>query len=285
MEAKNRQTIWVVVFAGLILLCFCTLAAAVVALGVYTEWSFDLGGDGAAGDPSVRVERSFELGREPRLEIDNFAGKVTVRAGESDTLRVIATKRRQGLADLGRIEIDWDESEDGLVIRTRKPASLGNVSVEFEVTAPAGTRLAVKTGAGNTEVVGLSGGVKVATGAGGIVIEDVSAEIEAQTGAGGINVRGASGRVQLHTGAGGIDYEGRPLGDCRFETGAGGIDLFLPGDVNVMVDLDTGLGSIDVDFVMEGRATKRAVKGAIGTGAEGSIYAHTGTGGISVRRQ
>jgi DUF4097 and DUF4098 domain-containing protein YvlB len=100
-----------------------------------------------------------------------------------------------------------------------------------------------------------------------------------------MDVQGASGRVRLDTGSGRIEYEGNPSGNCRFETGSGSITLVLPGELNVEVDLDTGSGEIDVEFGVEGQMGKGEVKGTIGDGSQGSIYAHTGSGSIDVIRR
>jgi DUF4097 and DUF4098 domain-containing protein YvlB len=139
--------------------------------------------------------------------------------------------------------------------------------VQFEITAPAGTRLDADTGAGNVETDGITG------------------EIDIHTGAGNIDIRGATGTVRLDSGAGNTRYQGIPQGECRFETGAGNIRLTLPADVNVQVGLDTGVGNIDVDFSVDGQVTRREVRGVIGSGAQGTIYAHTGTGNIDVVRR
>ena len=91
----------------------------------------------------------------------------------------------------------------------------------------------------------------------------------------------AGGR--LDTGAGAIQYAGAPVEDLVLETGAGSITIFLPRDAAVELDLDTGVGSIDVDdFAVTGEVSARDVEGTIGAGGP-TIEAHTGAGGIDVR--
>ena len=98
-------------------------------------------------------------------------------------------------------------------------------------------------------------------------------------------MRGAVGPVRVDLGAGQITYEGAPSGDCRFQTGAGEIVLRLPDNPNVRIDVGTGLGSVDVDFDVDGHVSPRSVEGVIGDGRQGSIYAHTGVGSVSVKRR
>jgi DUF4097 and DUF4098 domain-containing protein YvlB len=100
-----------------------------------------------------------------------------------------------------------------------------------------------------------------------------------------MDVRGAAGTARLDTGAGSISYQGTPQGECRFETGAGNITLALPADLNIQVDLETRVGNIDVDFSVDGQVTRREVQGVIGSGAQGTIYAHSGAGNIDVVRR
>ena len=318
MEPRNRN-VWIIVAVVLIVLfCIILAVAAVLAAGLGV-WSVDWGWLG--GEEHESIEQAFKVGSAPTLEVDNFAGSVSVRAGKGDTIDVIGTKRASSGRNLDLIEVEMSERENGLVIRTRKPVSLGSAWVEWEITAPVGTRLDLNVGSGSIDVRGLDGGVVVDTGSGSLTLVDlegaldahsgsgsididgvtgnvrahtgsggidarnVTGEIDAHTGSGRIEVRGGSGQARLDTGSGSIEYEGMPTGDCRFTTGSGGITLLLPADLNMVVDLQTGSGDIDLGFDVDGRVTKRSVKGTIGSGDWGEIYAHTGSGGINLYRR
>jgi DUF4097 and DUF4098 domain-containing protein YvlB len=319
MESNNRRNIWIIIVILLVAACCCLLLAAVAAVSYFGDWSFDW--DQVSGSETERLEETFEVGSAPDLEIDSFAGSITVEVGEADTIQVVATKRARSKSSLEKIEVEMSERGGGLVIQARKPASLLNAWVQFEIVVPEDTQLDAHTGSGSVDVRGLrgnvrvdtgsgevdaadlggdvdvhtgsgsisvrgaTGDVRVDTGSGGINIVDAAGDIDAHTGSGSIEVRGAIGQVELDTGSGSIQYEGRPEGDCRFDTGSGGITLLLPDELNVEVELDTGSGSIDLDYDVDGRVTRREVEGVIGDGSQGSIYAHTGTGGIDLRRQ
>jgi DUF4097 and DUF4098 domain-containing protein YvlB len=263
MESKNRN-VWIIVAVIVVVLCCGVLAVAAAVAWFTTQpldwtWSTTL--------QSERSEEAFAVGDAPSLEIDNFAGNVTIRIGESGTIRVAATRKARSQNDLDRIEVEVSERDGGLVIRTERPSTFGNASVELEITAPASTRVDADTGAGNVEIDGITG------------------EIDVHTGAGDTDIRGAAGTVRLDSGAGSISYQGTPQGNCRFESGAGSITLILPADLNVEVDLGTGVGDIDVDFAVDGQVTRREVKGVIGSGDQGSVYAQTGTGSIDLIRR
>ena len=123
MESQNRN-VWIIVAVIVVVLCCCTLAFAAVAVGWFTIQPFD-----RMWAPSLQSERSeeaFAVGDAPSLKIDNFAGNVTVRAGERDVIRVVATKKAPRIGDLGQIEIQIDEQDGGLAIRTSNPSRFTN---------------------------------------------------------------------------------------------------------------------------------------------------------------
>jgi DUF4097 and DUF4098 domain-containing protein YvlB len=318
VETRNRN-VWIIVAVVGVVLCCCALAVVAGVAGWFVIWPVSSSGPILSG--GERIEQSFEVGEAPRLQIDNFAGRVTVRAGERGEIRMIAVKQGPPGSDLDRVQVEISEQADGLLIRTRKPSTLSTARVQLEVTVPAGTQLDLHTGAGNTEVRGLRSDVKVDTGAGDVIIADLTGDLDAHTGAGSVTIDGVSGRIQadtgsgsvrigsvtgdidahtgsgsmevrevsgrarLDTGAGSVDYQGEPEGDCRFETGTGSITLRVPVDLNMEVDLETGSGTITVDWPVEGQVSKREVKGTIGRGDGGSIRAHTGTGSIHLVRR
>jgi hypothetical protein len=270
MESRTRN-VWIIVLLVLVAFCCCAVAALAAGFGWITNWSFDV--DQMADWDLARVTdqtvQTFEVDASPTLEMDSFAGNITVRAGAEGTIQVTATRHARRASDLDEIEVDFDESGDGLSITTRlRRRSLSNTYVEFDIAVPAGTDLALKLGAGN------------------VVIDDVQGDIEVRNGAGEIDIRGARGVARVELGAGGIDYEGEPQGECRFQTGAGAITLRLPGDLNAEIDLDTGIGEVDVSgFDVDGQVSRGKAQGTIGRGGGTSIYAHTAAGSVELRRR
>jgi DUF4097 and DUF4098 domain-containing protein YvlB len=268
MESKNR-TVWIVLVVLLVIACCCFLALAAGAVGWLTTRDVDFGEEpfDLGGQYRERVEETVEAGPTPSLEIVNFAGAVTIRPGEGDVVRVVATKKTSRRDRLERIEVHVTQDEGRVVIKTKKAFSTGNASVELDITAPPGSQVDLETGAGTVDV------------------RDITGQLVIVSGAGTVNVRGAQDAVRVMVGAGQITYEGTPTGSCRFETGAGEIVLRLPEDPDVDVDLGSGMGAVDVDFYVVGRVMAREVVGVIGDGSQGSIHAHTGVGAVRVRRR
>jgi hypothetical protein len=304
---SDRRVIWIYVAVALLLMfCCCAMVTAAAAGSWLASWPFAWTSDQplersvSLDQNRERIERTYRVGSEPRLVVDNFAGSMTVRNGEDGAIHVIAVKTGSSARVLERISIEVDEREDGLVIKTRKTQALSNGSVQLEITAPSDTDLDLHTGAGSADVRGFRSNLELDSGAGSLTIQDFAGNVDAQSGAGSISMRGVSGDVYAHSGAGSIDinggqgrmhldtgtgsiaFRGELWEDCRFETGAGSIELRLPTDLDMEIDLGTGAGTIEVGYSVDGIVGKREVRGVIGSGQDGSINAQTGTGGIDL---
>ena len=79
-----------------------------------------------------------------------------------------------------------------------------------------------------------------------------------------------------------IDYEGRPQGACKLRTGGGSIDIRLPKDADVRVELRTSSGRISSDFDVDGYVSREEIEGTIGSGDGAQIDASTGAGNIDL---
>ena len=275
MENQNRNLL-IIVIVVIIALCCCVAAVAAVAAGwlantsvkTFSDWDLE-SGTWEMGRVSDESEFALEVGQAPNLEVENFAGNVTILAEESNTIRVNVTKYAPNSNALSRITVDWDQQGDRVQIRSDRPSGpVSNMSVQFEIVVPAGTVLQVNSGAGEVR------------------IEDVLGEIDAHTGAGRIEVVGSRGQVRLDTGAGELDYQGDPQGICRFETGAGSITLRLPANLNAELDLGTGIGRVDLGgFDVVGDVSPGEVDGTVGTGQDAQIQARSGAGEINLVRR
>ena len=300
-------------------ICCCLAAAAAAVMGLLSVVPIQ----GNTTDLGERTWRHYEVGESPVLTLDSFSGRVSVRAVEGGAIEVVAQKQAQREGDLERIKIDISRTKDGLAIKTEKAPGVGSASVDFEITAPAGTRLDARTGSGSMRIDGILGGVQAHSGSGSLVvagagggveartgsgsievrdsgggtiiesgsgslrIRDVEGEVQASTGSGSIEALGIRGPVRLDSGSGSIEYAGWPQGDSRFQTGSGGITLVLPAELDIAVDLLSVSGQVEVGHELSGPATvsRGEVKGVVGTGEDGSIWARTGSGNIRLVKE
>ena len=268
MESRNRN----ILIAVIVIAAVCCCCVAVVATGSLV-WFVDrverADFDAEIFDFNPRlneqVEETFQGMEGSYVEIENFAGTISIGPSQDNLIHIVATKRGSSSSALDKITVSMSQSGDRVTIRSKKADNLPSARVDLAITAPPGTGMDVHTGAGNVEV------------------RDMSGSITVHSGAGDVDARGTSGPVQFSVGAGSIRYEGTPAGRCRFETGAGDITLRLPANPDVRVDLGTGLGTVHTGYDVDGRTSTRNVEGVIGDGSRGSVYAHTGIGTVSVR--
>lgn len=244
--------------------------------------------DGA--DPLVRTGRWDATGL-AELELAVDIGRITVALGEDPEVRVevrhdpsiggMLTQSLSGViswigqatggpatlpedlaADAVRaVQISWSEPGRRLVVRSSQEIPLRIVPLAVTVHAPAGSRLAARTGAGDVEVTGTAGWAAVRTGSGRVVMGRVDGDADVITGSGDLTVGDVSGRARLRTGSGAValasaggatDIQagsgnveiGSVAGDLGARTGSG--DLRIVDARSGHVDVTTGSGELYV---------------------------------------
>jgi len=163
----------------------------------------------AAGwqDRNFRVEqrdsetKTLQLGANGSLELKNVSGNITVTAGSGrdTTVQIVRLSKGRTEADaklgLDRVKVQVDARGDRATVdatypnENRPPYS---VSVDYTVTAPAGTRLTVRSISGNTVVKGITGDVSADVVSGGIRISDAGSVSSATTISGDVQITNAS---------------------------------------------------------------------------------------------
>jgi hypothetical protein len=279
---SNKNLIWIIVIIIAVLVVTCCCIISIIAVGIGVLAPLPVYRSIERGWVQERSEQTFDVSDSPVLEIDNFAGKVTVQAGPEGVISVSVTKRATSMSNLNKIDVDIQEQDGGLVIETHQPRLITNAAVHLDITTPPDTILDLKNEAGNVEVRDLKNNVNVNVGAGNVVIQDVVGETIVENMAGTIDISGADGHVDLVSGVGAITYQGYPRGESRFESEIGAILIMLPRNPDLKIDLKLDIGEIDVDCDIEGLVSRREVKGIIGTGDQGLIYARGALGGIGL---
>jgi DUF4097 and DUF4098 domain-containing protein YvlB len=149
-----------------------------------------------------RTTKTVRLGSDGVLELGNIAGDITVtRGGGSEaTIEIVKTARGRDAADakeaLQLVQVEVSERAGRAEVKTRYPGSEGfrrgrrnlNVSVDYTVTAPAGTRVTAESISGNVKIADIKGDLNASTVSGDVRI----------TGAGRIgSVKSISGSVEV----------------------------------------------------------------------------------------
>jgi DUF4097 and DUF4098 domain-containing protein YvlB len=246
-------------------------------------------GVAVASSEQGRFEKTLQVGGTADLEVLSHSGNVTVRSGPAGTVSIIG---RIHVSDrwlsggrkneVEEIEKNPPISQSGDHVRIEY-VNYHDISVDYEITAPADTKVHTKTGSGDVTAEGMKAGIDVETGSGDVRLRDLAGDlrihtgsgnidakgaagpfearagsgdirieetsqgdVHVETGSGNVEVRGVDGGLRASTGSGDIQIDGRPTSNWSLKTGSGNADLRLPGEAAFDVDLSTSSGSIVV---------------------------------------
>lgn len=143
-------------------------------------------------------------------------------------------------------------------------------SIDYTVSVPDGTTVAVDQGSGAVRLSGRFGTVTAKTGSGSVAVSGAGDSVRLETGSGGISSNGLeASQLYAHTGSGGIDLDlARAADSVRAETGSGGVTVRVPQG-SYAVTVRTGSGSQRVGVATD-------------PGSPHRIDASTGSGSVSV---
>jgi Putative adhesin len=145
-------------------------------------------------------------------------------------------------------EITWSEPARRLVVRSSQDLPLRAVPLLVTVTAPAGSRVAARTGAGDVAVAGRAGWAAVRTGSGRATLGPVDGDADVTTGSGDITLGDVSGRSRVRTGSGAISLAAAG-GTTDIKAGSGDVELgAVAGDLHVR----TGSGDLRISDARAG---------------------------------
>jgi len=223
-------------------------------------------------------ERTLQVSGPVDLDITSGSGNITVRSGGSGSVSVSARIHASnswlfGSGDaeerIRRIEKNPPVEQQGNSIhigRFEDRDMQRNISIDYDVTVPAQTRLTSRTGSGDQSLSGLQLPLTANTGSGNITLENIAGDtrirsgsgdlrintikgtLNAETGSGNIRAQGVAGEIVSNTGSGDIEMHQTSAGDVRVGTGSGNVKLYgIKGGLRA----ETGSGDIQV----EGEAT------------------------------
>jgi DUF4097 and DUF4098 domain-containing protein YvlB len=263
-----------------------------------------------AAVPALASEATFErnmtVNGRVELSVSTGSGNVHLTRSSGNQVHVF-----------GKVKSNWGGSEQrvreiaanppieqtGNIIRIgARHESLHNISIDYEIEAPAdayleagsgsgnitddgiGENAKLSTGSGNIHATGLQGGFNVSTGSGDIYAEQAGGQgdVKAQTGSGNLELRNLRGGLRGGTGSGDIKVGGTPTSPWHLETGSGNIE-FWSGNSAFTLDASTGSGSIHTDREMmtQGSSDHHHVTGKLGGGGP-TVRIETGSGDIRI---
>ncbi len=253
----------------------------------------------------ANFERNLSVSGRVELSVSTGSGNIHLTHGSGNQVHIY-----------GRVKSGWGGGGSNTEERVREIAAnppieqvgniirvgnrhenLHNISIDYEIQAPAdayleansgsgdvtddgiGENAKLGTGSGNIHATGLHGNFSVNTGSGNIYAEQTGqGDVKAQTGSGNVELKDIHGGLRGGTGSGDIKITGSPAADWHLETGSGNIE-FWPGNTGFTLDASTGSGSVHTDHEMQvqGSFDKHHITGKINGGGP-TVRIQTGSG-------
>lgn len=224
------------------------------------------GVENSAAQSEASFDRNLTFTGKLDLSVNTASGNITFTRGAANQIHihgVVKANKNGDPSQVQQIAANPPIEQDGNTIRIGAHGEkLQNISISYEIEAPADTTLSAGTASGNITNTGvgdnvkmitasgnitaneLGGGFIVQTGSGNIAIEGMGqGDAKAQTGSGNIDVKGVNGALNAETGSGTIKAAGKPTSPWKLEAGSGNIEL-ATGSAPMDLDASTGSGSI-----------------------------------------
>ena len=233
-----------------------------------------------------RQTRTLKLGANGEIALSNIAGDMTVTkaSGNDTTVEIIKTARartaEEAKAQLGLVDVTVTERNGRAEVKTEYPHSEQgsrwgwgrrntNVSVAYNVSTPAGTRLTINSISGNIRVSDVKGDLSVNTISGGVRLANAGRIASAKS---------VSGTVEI------LDTQIDGALEAQSVSG----NVVLRNVAARRVNVGSVSGTVQVDDVQCDRVEAHSIsgdvqyQGALAKGGRYELTSHSGTVRIGV---
>jgi len=226
-----------------------------------TERITALGTGGWPWRANETVDRTVAVDGATPVVIDNRAGSIKVRSGDTKEVTVSAELFAPSQQLLREMTVTAERDGDSIVITTDWPDLRRGRRARLTVTVPPNSSVRGKTSGGSIDVKQTHGPVDVSTVGGSIAIEAANGDTEARTMGGSIRVSDHIGSVHAATKGGSIHLGGHLTGDVEATTMGGSIQI--DGTDKATVNASTSGGSIRVRGRLSGFNRVRTAGGSV----------------------
>jgi len=264
-----------------------------------------------AAVPAFASEATFEktlsVSGAVTLHVSTGSGNIHITPGSDNQVHIFGRVKSHGFGDsdqrVQEIAAHPPIEQTGSILRIGgHQENLHNISIDYEITAPAKTFLEASSGSGNVEdegvgvnarlntgsgnihAKGLTESFSVETGSGDIYAEQSgSGDVKANTGSGNIELRNISGGLRAETGSGDIKLGGQPKSGWKVTTGSGNVEMWAERSAFTL-EASTGSGSIhsDKEMTVQGSIDNHHhLSGKINGGGP-TVRVETGSGDIRI---
>ena len=241
-------------------------------------------------------KKTYTVGDAPQLTVYTSDATIEVHAGGNGTIAALMETRGYTLTG-GDPDIRMTDSQSGdnvnITAKERNGTRFCIACVRIahlSITAPAGTRLTLKSSDGSIKVYDIKAPADLHTSDGSIEVRGFDGTLHARTSDGSMKIAGRFDDLRLDTSDGSITVEvehgSKVTTDWRLHTSDGSIRAALPDDLSADVNFSTGDGSIHSDLSINdvhGPVSKRTLTGKLNSGGR-LLEMRTSDGSIHVTR-
>jgi DUF4097 and DUF4098 domain-containing protein YvlB len=232
-----------------------------------------------------------------RFEATTENGDIAVTAAAADSIAAEITKSVTGkdsadaAAHLKDITVSEEVTGTTITLKAAMPRSTArNYGAAFDVTAPSGLAVDLKTTNGKVTVTGAMSEVEVRTTNGGVDTDGTRGRLTVESTNGTVSVTDHQGSAEIGTTNGGINCRlalPEASQQADLETTNGGVTLALPADAAVTFDATTTNGTVSVEgFASVDYTTNEGTHKAGSIGGGGAdVDIGTSNGNVTIRAE
>jgi DUF4097 and DUF4098 domain-containing protein YvlB len=208
-------------------------------------------------------ERTLQVSGAVDLEVASGSGNITVHQGGNGSVYVSAkihgNTGTSWFFGGGNVEERIHKIEQNPpIVQNGNTIVIGkiddrdltrNISIDYDVTVPAQTRLNSHSGSGDLAISGLQLPLTAKTGSGNITVERVTADTRVSSGSGDLKINSVKGVLYCDTGSGNVRAQDVG-GDVVASAGSGNIEVQQSAGGSVKAE--TGSGNIKLNGVKGG---------------------------------
>ncbi len=183
---------------------------------------------------TAKETRTYAVSGTPRITLNTFDGRVTVRGWDKQEVTYNATKAARDEESLKSITIQSQQQGEAVSITATNDDQQSG-SVDFEIYVPRQSTLHVSSGDGALNLEGVKGQITLRSGDGPIEVSNGGGQLQVNTGDGVIRVIKFEGQVDARTGDGEIALDGN-FNAVTARTGDGTISLSVPAGSSFTIE-------------------------------------------------
>jgi hypothetical protein len=240
----------------------------------------------AGGLQAETINKEFAVASGGLLKIATDVGAIDIETHAKETVLVEVTISGKNEDDM---DVSFKNKGDNVSIKgdfDRSGFGFGNnhIRVTYKVTLPQTYNVDLDTSGGSIKIENLNGEVDAYTSGGSISLENMQGDVDIKTSGGSLNLDNIIGKIDAKTSGGSIKLKlpTNPTKDSRVKTSGGSITAYLAKDVAVNLFAKTSGGRASSEFSIDGKTTKRSIKGTINGGGP-ELVLKTSGGSVSIK--